>query len=229
MVSEGHRISTAAAGEGRRSKRARGGAAPEVNKVISSAEAAGSGHGRPNPVTTVEGKSILPRKSGPAKVVSGPRDRSGPFRNAYEAKARTEAKLTLKQPRERLAELDKSYEELAATVDKLRQQLGDKDETTAIVLSRLKQLEVQMHDVRLQTIDNRSVPLSTFDQISDAMIRINVITLLGAVVGGPVLALATKAILGEKIVEGAASAFIAAVSTEVANRVADPTSHRHHG
>ena len=84
-----------------------------------------------------------------------------------------------------------------------------------------------MNKVRLQCLMERAIPLSTFEQISGAMVRIGVITLLGAAMGGPILALATKALLEETILEGAASGFIAAVSTEVANRVADPTSHRH--
>jgi hypothetical protein len=135
--------------------------------------------------------------------------------------------LAPKEAREKERELSKDIEKLTDTVDILREQLGAKDVTIIALQDRLKQLEVQMHNVRLQTIENRPVPLSTFLQISDSIVRIGVITLLGAAMGGPILALATKALLEETIVEGAAAGFIAAVSTEVANRVADPTSHRH--
>ena len=133
------------------------------------------------------------------------------------------------EARRRVVELSEGFQTSKRTVEMLSQHLGDKNDEIVDLEERLASVEVQLRRLRVETDLNKPVLLSDFEQVSGALIRIAVITALGGLVGAPLLAMITNAVLKEALMESTVAAFTAAVSTEVANRFADPASHKHHG
>jgi hypothetical protein len=134
-----------------------------------------------------------------------------------------EQPLAPDQVAKELVSLGESYAKVSESVNVLQKQLGEKDESIAQMKGHLTYIAMHLAITEAANQAQKPVVPSTLQEIADAIVRVTVITLLGGVIGGPLLAQATNSLLGPKIIESTVASFVAAASAEVATRATSQT------
>lgn len=82
------------------------------------------------------------------------------------------------------------------------------------------QLDFRLAELQNHLSSGKPPSSNLLGQICDGIIRVTVITVIGGLLGGPLLAFATQGLIGEKILEMTLASLIASTSTEAAATVA---------
>lgn len=112
----------------------------------------------------------------------------------------------------RIVELETLLEKLQEAQER-RPDWGDEVDELG---RRLDQLSQQAEQLKGMAASGYPVERPLLEHLYDAVVRVTVIAVLGGVIGGPTLMVATHGVLAEKIIEGVAAGLTAGVSTEAA-------------